>query len=112
MTRQIKALNKEQEQLLQWALKGFPEETIISTNKSINEKKANLIAEEEELRAKLNNCQEAAQNLPKMEQFISLVRDKLVNLDYETKRLALEALSIKVWIDGYNVEITGSIPLQ
>jgi len=47
-----------------------------------------------------------------MEQFIGLIRDKLANPDYETKRLALEALSIKVWIDGHKVEITGSIPIQ
>ena len=52
------------------------------------------------------------ENLPKIERIIELIRDKLANLDYETKRLALDALSIKVWVDGYNIEITGSIPLD
>jgi len=28
------------------------------------------------------------------------------------KRLALEMLNIKVWIDGLGVEITGSIPVE
>lgn len=34
---------------------------------------------------------------------------KLSTLDYETKRMALDMLNIKVWIDDYNVEITGTI---
>jgi len=40
--RQLKAISREQEQLLQWALKGFPEETIVAENKRINEKRSNL----------------------------------------------------------------------
>ena len=110
--RRIKTLAKEQEQLLQWALKGFPEEAVIQTNKSINEKRANLAIQEKELHEKLENCQEAAMNLPKIEGFIQFVQNKLTNLDYQTKRLALMALSTKIWIDGYDVEITGSIPLD
>jgi len=110
--RQIKALNKEQEQLLQWALKGFPEETVIVTNKSINEKRKSLVAQEEELQIKLRNCQEAALNLPKLESVIELIQEKLTTLDFATKRMALDMLDIKVWIDNYNVEITGSIPLE
>ena len=110
--RQIKALNKEQEQLLQWALKGFPEETVIATNKSINEKKKSLVAQEEELQIKLRNCQEAALNLPKLESVIELIQEKLTTLVFATKRMALDILDIKVWIDNYNVEITGSIPLE
>jgi hypothetical protein len=43
---------------------------------------------------------------------VQVIQDKFTNLDYETKRLTLEALSIKVWLDGNNVEITGSIPLE
>lgn len=110
--RQIKALNKEQEQLLQWALKGFPEEAVIATNKSINEKRKSLVAQEEELQIKLRNCQEAALNIPKLESVIKLIQEKLTTLDFATKRMALDMLDIKVWIDNYNVEITGSIPLE
>ena len=39
------------------------------------------------------------------------MREKLTALDFDMKRLALEMLNIKVWIDGLGVEITGSIPV-
>ena len=40
------------------------------------------------------------------------MREKLNTLDFDMKRLALEMLNIKIWIDGSNVEITGSIPVE
>ncbi len=40
------------------------------------------------------------------------MREKLATLDFYMKRLALEMLNIKVWIDGLGVEIAGSIPLE
>jgi hypothetical protein len=48
-------------------------------------------------------------SLPKLESFIRDMNDKLPNLDYEGKRLALDMLNITVWLDGENVDITGSI---
>jgi hypothetical protein len=33
-------------------------------------------------------------------------------LDYDTKRMALDMLGIKVWLDGHNVEVTGVIPVM
>jgi hypothetical protein len=49
---------------------------------------------------------------PKLEHFVELVREKLSTPDFETKRMALEMLDIKVWIDGDNVEVTGVIPIS
>jgi len=46
-----------------------------------------------------------------MEEYIQFVREKLTILDFDMKRLALEMLNIKVWIDGQSVEITGTIPV-
>jgi site-specific DNA recombinase len=110
--KQIKALDKEQEQNLRWANLGFPEDMIVANNKQINTKRAELLEERQELQAKLKNCQDAIVNLPKMEKVVRIIQGRLTNLDYESKRLTLEALSIKVWLDGNNVEITGSIPLE
>ena len=39
------------------------------------------------------------------------MRQKLTTLDHETKRMVLDMLGIKVWIDGHNVEITGTLPI-
>ncbi len=44
VTRQIRALNRDQEQLLQWALKGFPEKTVVCENVRINERRNSLDA--------------------------------------------------------------------
>lgn len=55
---------------------------------------------------------EAAVSLPKLEVYIQLIRQKLTTLDFDMKRLALDMLNIKVWIDGLSVEITGTIPVE
>ncbi len=46
-----------------------------------------------------------------IERFGAVVRQNLGELTFEDKRLALEALSIKVWVDGDNREIEGAIPI-
>ena len=110
--RQLKALDREQEQLLQWALKGFPEETVIAENKKINAKRENLNVQKAELETNIKASREAAVSVPKLEGFVELMRQKLTALDFETKRMVLDMLNIKVWLDGDNVEITGVIPVM
>ena len=110
--RHLRALDREQEQLLQWALKGFPEETVVAENKRINEKRTSLEAQKAELEAQIKASQQAAISLPKVERFVELMREKLCALDYETKRMVLDMLGIKVWLDGHNVEITGVLPVS
>jgi hypothetical protein len=41
-----------------------------------------------------------------------LVSKNLTEISFENKRLALEALNIKVWIDGENIRIEGPIPIS
>ena len=110
--KQLIALNREQKQLLQWALKGFPEETVVAENKRINEKRSNLQSQKAELEMQIKASRDAAVSLPKLEAYIQLVRQKLTTLDFDMKRLALDMLNIKVWIDGLSVEITGTIPVE
>ncbi|MFH1775303.1 MAG: hypothetical protein ABH839_01400 [Chloroflexota bacterium] len=55
---------------------------------------------------------EATVSLPKLEEYIQLVRENLTDLSFDMKRLALEMLNIKIWVDGPNVEITGNIPVE
>ena len=96
---------------MQWALKGFPEETVVTENKRINQKRLTLQIQKTELEAQIQAGREAAINLPKLERFVELMRSKLATLDFEAKRMALDMMNIKVWIDRYDVEITGTIPL-
>jgi len=110
--RQIKELDREQKQLLQWALKGFPEETVDAENKRINSTKAGLLVQKNELEDQIEASREAAVNVPKLEEYVSFIREKLTTLGFDMKRLALDMLSIKVWLDGSSVEITGTIPVE
>ena len=44
-----------------------------------------------------------------IERFCEVVRQNLGEFTFENKRLALEALSIKVWVEGNKLEIEGAI---
>ena len=110
--KQLRAFDREQKQLLQWALKGFPEDTIVAENKRINENRSSLQLRKAALSTQIQVSREAAVSLPKLEEYIQLAREKLTDLDFDIKRLALDMLSIKVWVDGSNVEITGTISVE
>jgi hypothetical protein len=40
------------------------------------------------------------------------MRERISALDFEAKRMALDMLSIKVWLDGDHVEVTSVIPVE
>jgi len=110
--RELKRLDREQEQLLQWALKGFPEETVILENQKINSKRENLKAHKAELELQTKASRDAAINIPKLERFVELMQSRITALDYEGKRQVLDMLGITVWLDGDNVEIAGVIDAE
>jgi site-specific DNA recombinase len=110
--RQLKAVDRDQAQLLEWAIKGFPEDMVEAENKKLNARREGLNTQKQELERRIKASQDATITMPKLEQFVELVRQRLGNADFETKRMAIEALDIKVWIDGQNVEITGVIPVS
>ena len=97
---------------LQWAVKGFPEETVIAENKRINEKRASLQLQKAELEVQIKASREAIISIPNLERFVELMREKLTTLDFETKRMAIEMLGIKAWLDGQDVEVTGVLPVS
>ncbi len=107
--RQLKAVDREQHQLLQWALKDFPADQVEAENKRLNKAKETLKAQKTELEARLKASQEADINVPNLERFIEDMQKRLPELDFEGKRLALDMLGITVYLDGQSVEVTGVI---
>jgi hypothetical protein len=107
--RQLKAIDREQHQLLQWALKDFPADQVEAENKRLNKAKETLKAQKTELEIQLKASQNAIINVPNLELFIEDMQSKLPDLDLEGKRLALDMLGITVYLDAENVEITGTI---
>ncbi len=108
--QQLRAVDREQHHLLQWAMKGFPEHQVEAENRRLNQSRGTLEKRKLELGARLKASQEAVINLPKLEDFIRRFHDRMPDLDYQGKRDALEMLGITVSLDGENVEITGSLP--
>ena len=107
--RQLKAVDREQHQLLQWALKGFPESQVETENKRINKARETLMAQKADLEVQLKVSQDAFISIPKLENFVERVQGHLPLLDFEGKRLALDMLGITVWLDGEAVEIAGTL---
>ena len=46
-----------------------------------------------------------------IERFCEFVRQNLEDFTFDNKRLVLEALQIKVWIEGDEINIEGAIPV-
>ena len=51
-------------------------------------------------------------NIPKLETYIHELQEKISNLDFEGKRLVLDMLGTNIWLDGENVEVTGTIDIE
>ena len=63
VNRRLKALDREQEQLLQWALKGFSEETVIRENDKINRQRAELKDRKSELEIRIEQTEQTEVNM-------------------------------------------------
>ena len=109
--KRLEVLDREQDQLLQWALKGFPEGTIARENKRINQDRAELNRRKSELEKRIEATQHVEVNIEGIKKTCELVSSNLTELSFENKRLALEALNIKVWVDGENITVEGAIPI-
>ena len=105
--RQFKAVDREQRQLLQWALKDFPADQVEAENQRLNKARGYLKARKAELETQLKASQDAVISIPKLESFIEHMQNRISALDFEGKRQALDMLGIKVWLDGENVDVTG-----
>jgi len=110
--QQLKAVDREQHQLLQWALKGFPEIQVEAENRRINKAREALQARKTELETQFKASHEAAISIPRLEHTVELLRQQLKDPDFQTKRDFIESMGITVWLDGENVEITGFIPTE
>jgi Fic family protein len=88
--RQVKAVDREQQQLLQWALKGFLESQIETENKRLNKVRESLKAQKAEKERQLKASKEAVIDVRRMEEYLRNIQDKLPFSDYEGKQLALD----------------------
>ena len=107
----MKELDEQQRILFKQSLMGFPEELVIKENQKINGDRAVILQRKAELEAKIEQVQRAAVDMDSIKMVCDIVSKSLGNLTYEDKRLAIEALDIKVWIKHDELIMEGSIPI-
>jgi site-specific DNA recombinase len=76
-----------------------------------NEDRNALLQNKASLEEKIKAFEQCQVDIEGIKQACHLVKDNLVNFGFEEKRLALEALQIRVLVDGDSVNIEGSIPV-
>ena len=108
----LKDLDKQQQRLLELALKEFPEAMVEAENAKINLERKGLKQHRAEVRARIEQAKQAEVGLENIEQALITIRSNLSNLSFESKRLALEALSIRVNLGKDTIAIEGAIPIR
>jgi hypothetical protein len=93
------------------AVRGFPEKTIEAENQKINDSRTSLLSRKAKLELNIEQAQSAQDRIKDIKQACEMVSQNLNNLTYEEKRLALEALNIKVWADNHNLSLEGVLPV-
>jgi len=111
ISKEIKMLDSAQEELLQWALKGFPEEMVTKKNERINRKKAELRREFKDIENKFEQAKESHIDVEKVEDLCRTASQSLLGFGHTQKKLALEALKIRLLIDSKAVELEGVLPV-
>jgi hypothetical protein len=107
--RQLKTADLEQRQLLQWALKGFPESQVEEENRRINKARETLQRRQGELEVKIKASHDAVINIPRFRHSIEMMFNQLKGADFATKRDFIESLGITIWLDGESVELKGEL---
>ena len=69
------------------------------------------VNERVELENHIETAKQATINIQGIREACELVKKNLTELSFENKRIAFEALNIKIWIDGENIRIERVIPI-
>lgn len=64
-----------------------------------------------ELERRIEASKQAEVDMGSIKRFCELAKSNLADFTFENKRLALQALNIKVWVDGENITIEGAMPV-
>jgi len=108
----LKDLDKQQQRLLELALKEFPEVMVEAENAKINLERKGLKQHRAEVVQMFEQAKQAEIGLESIEQALITIRGNLGNLSFENKRLALEALNIRVLLGKDSISIEGAIPIR
>jgi len=118
INRELEAVNvrlnnvRNREQRLIRAFSFGLEEELVRKEKAMLDKERNAPEEEKaKLERRVERATEFALNVEGIQKFCELVRRNLSDFGFEDKRLTLEALQLKVYVDGDSLSIEGAIPI-
>jgi len=111
LTKDIEKAGTEQQQLLQWALKGFPDEIVVKENERLNYQRIELQRELEETEKKLEQIRERHIDPEKLEEFCRIASQNTSIFGYAEKKLALETLRVRVVMDDKMPRLEGILPI-
>lgn len=77
----------------------------------LSEETKALEEEKRQIEKRVRDNQQFNPNIEDVQQACELIRQNLRGVSFEDKRFILEALQVKVWIDGNEVAIEGAIPI-
>ncbi len=108
--KRLISLDKEQETLLQWALKGFPELTVIKENERINNLRTQLTKDKLDLESRITRIRQNTVDTGKVKEVCQLLKESSKELTFKSKSLVLEVLRIRIVINGDKFTIHGAVP--
>ncbi|MBI2854445.1 MAG: recombinase family protein [Chloroflexi bacterium] len=112
LERKLAELERQQTQLLQWALKGFPESTVQAENNRLNQERQLLNERIEALREQLAHNTPFTFDMATVKKYLALIQQKIMEKGEAGKQLAFEALGVRVWFAGDHADVKGTIPPQ
>ncbi|MFC1992060.1 recombinase family protein [Chloroflexota bacterium] len=89
----LSEIESQQAQLLQWALKGFPEETVNAENIKLNNNRRLLEERKTIIESNINTATKAGYDIEGVKEAVELVKANLKDLSFESKGKCL-----KLWI--------------
>lgn len=107
----LREIDRQQERLLQLALKDFPEAIVTQENEQLNLDRERLNQRKVELEDRLVQARNAEIKIEGVKKACETIRANLGNLSFENKRQTLSTLNIKVWLDEDNIVLEGDVPI-
>jgi len=110
--REIERLKKQEQNLIYLYRVGeYDEKLLGAETKALKEAQRKAADRYEELERRLVAISRLAERRESIETYCEWARQNLQGLDFDQKRLVLEALGIRVVVDGRKVVVQGSLPV-
>jgi hypothetical protein len=110
--REIGRLKKQERNLIYLYRVGEYDEQLLEVEtRRLKEAQAKAAMKYRELKDEQLRISQVAEQMEGIETYCEWASQNLENLDFDQKRLALEALDVQVTVDGKNVMIRGFLPV-